>query len=68
MLGGVFERFPRLKVSFAETRLCWVPFWLEHADLWYQRHIGWAEEQLGFRPLKELPSTYVRGHIYGSVQ
>src|SRR5439155_1113401 len=60
VLAGVFERFPTLKVFFAETRLGWVPFWLEHADLWYQRHIGWAEDQLGFKPLKELPSTYVR--------
>jgi hypothetical protein len=44
VLSGVFERFPKLKVFFAETRLGWVPFWLEHMDLWYKRHIGWAEE------------------------
>jgi predicted TIM-barrel fold metal-dependent hydrolase len=68
VLAGVFERFPTLKVFFAETRLGWVPFWLEHADLWYQRHIGWVEDQLGFKPLKELPSTYVREHVYFSVQ
>ena len=48
MMSGVFERFPKLKVFFAETRLGWVPFWLEHMDLWYKRHIGWAEEMLGF--------------------
>jgi predicted TIM-barrel fold metal-dependent hydrolase len=68
VLSGVFERFPRLKIFFAETRLGWVPFWLEHADLWYQRHLGWAEEQLGFNRLKELPSHYVREHVYFSVQ
>jgi predicted TIM-barrel fold metal-dependent hydrolase len=68
VLAGVFDRFPRLKVFFAETRLGWVPFWLEHADLWYQRHIGWAESLLGFKPLKCLPSDYVREHIYFSVQ
>jgi predicted TIM-barrel fold metal-dependent hydrolase len=55
-------------VFFAETRLGWVPFWLEHADLWYQRHIGWAESMLGFKPLKRLPSEYVREHIYFTVQ
>src|SRR5271166_3442466 len=32
VLAGVFERFPKLKIFFAETRLGWVPFWLEHAD------------------------------------
>jgi uncharacterized protein len=68
VLAGVFDRFPTLKVFFAETRLGWVPFWLEHADLWYQRHIGWAESMLGFKPLKRLPSEYVREHIYFTVQ
>jgi hypothetical protein len=46
----------------------WVPFWLEHADPWYQRHLGWAQEYLGFKPLKELPSHYVREHVYFSMQ
>jgi predicted TIM-barrel fold metal-dependent hydrolase len=68
VLSGTFDRFPKLKVFFAETRLGWVPFWLEHADLWYRRHLGWAEDQLGFKPLKALPSEYVREHVYFSVQ
>ena len=68
VFSGVFDRFPDLRMFFAETRLGWVPFWLEHADLWYQRHIGWAEEELGFKPLKRLPSEYVREHIMFSVQ
>ncbi len=68
VLSGVFDRFPKLKVFFAETRLGWVPFWLEHADLWYERHLGWAEEYLGFEPLKAPPSAYVREHVYWSVQ
>jgi predicted TIM-barrel fold metal-dependent hydrolase len=68
VLAGVFERHPKLKIFFAETRLGWVPFWLEHMDLWYQRHLGWAQEYLGFQPLKELPSHYVRDHVYFSVQ
>ena len=68
VLDGAFERFPKLKVFFAETRLGWVPFWLEHMDLWYKRHIGWAEEQLGFKPLKQLPSEYVRENVYFTVQ
>ena len=68
IFSGVFDRFPNLKMFFAETRLGWVPFWMEHADLWYHRHIGWAEELLGFKPLKRLPSEYVKDHIYFSVQ
>ena len=68
IFSGVFDRFPDMKMFFAETRLGWVPFWMEHADLWYNRHIGWAGEQLGFKPLKRLPSEYVKEHIYFSVQ
>jgi predicted TIM-barrel fold metal-dependent hydrolase len=68
VLAGVFERHPGLKIFFAETRLGWIPFWLEHMDLWYRRHLGWAQEYLGFQPLKELPSHYVREHVYFSVQ
>ena len=68
VMAGVFDRFPTLQMYFAETRLGWVPFWLEHADLWYDRHVGWAEELLGFEPLKRKPSEYVNEHVHFSVQ
>jgi predicted TIM-barrel fold metal-dependent hydrolase len=68
ILSGVFDRFPTLKVFLAETRLGWVPFWLESADLWYERHHGWAEDLLGFKPIKRRPSEYAREHIYWSIQ
>ncbi|MFQ6028584.1 MAG: amidohydrolase family protein [Dehalococcoidia bacterium] len=68
VFSGVFDRFPDLKMFFAETRLGWVPFWLEHADLWYERHRGWAEDMLGFKPLQRLPSEYIKEHIYWTVQ
>ena len=68
ILSGLFDRFPSLKIFMAETRLGWVPFWLESADLWYSRHCTWAEEQLGFQRLQYLPSDYAREHIYWSIQ
>src|SRR5215831_556051 len=68
ILSGVFDRFPTLKIFLAETRLGWVPFWLESADLWYERHHGWAEDLLGFKPIKRRPSEYAREHIYWSIQ
>ena len=59
VLSGVFDRFPNLKMYFAETRLGWVAFWLEHADLWYRRHLHWAESELGFNLSRPYPvSTY----------
>jgi predicted TIM-barrel fold metal-dependent hydrolase len=67
-MSGVFDRLPDLKIFFAETRLGWVPFWMEEADYWYERHRHWSERLLGFKPLKQRPSEYVRQHIYFSVQ
>jgi predicted TIM-barrel fold metal-dependent hydrolase len=68
ILSGVFDRFPELRIFFAETRLGWVPFWMEEADYWYERHRHWAERLLKLAPLKQRPSDYVRQHIYFSVQ
>ena len=67
-MSGVFDRLPDLKIFFAETRLGWVPFWMEEADYWYERHRHWSERLLGFKPLKHRPSEYVRQHVFFSVQ
>src|SRR5207245_10717446 len=37
ILSGVFDRLPALEIFFAETRLGWVPFWMEEAAYWYER-------------------------------
>lgn len=67
--GGAFDRFPDLRVFFAETRLGWVPFWLENADVQYERHLPYSRRLLGFEPLaRPTFSEYVREHIYFSVQ
>ena len=68
VMSGVFDRFPALRIFFAETRLGWVPFWMEEADYWYERHRHWAERLLGMKPLARRPSEYVRQHISFSVQ
>jgi predicted TIM-barrel fold metal-dependent hydrolase len=68
ILSGVFDRLPDLRIFFAETRLGWVPFWMEEADYWYERHRHWAQRLLHLAPLKQRPSDYVRQHIYFSVQ
>jgi uncharacterized protein len=68
IMSGAFDRFPDLEVFFAETRLGWVPFWMEEADYWYERHRHWAERLLNLKPLRQRPSDYVRQHVYFSVQ
>jgi len=67
-MSGVFDRLPDLKIFFAETRLGWVPFWMEEADYWFERHRHWAERLLSFKPPKRRPSEYVQEHISFSVQ
>jgi predicted TIM-barrel fold metal-dependent hydrolase len=68
ILSGVFDRLPALEIFFAETRLGWVPFWMEEADYWYERHRHWAARLLNLQPLEQRPSDYVRRHIHFSVQ
>jgi predicted TIM-barrel fold metal-dependent hydrolase len=64
----VFDRLPDLQIFFAETRLGWVPFWMEEADYWYERHRHWAARLLHVKPLDRTPSEYTRRHVLFSVQ
>ena len=64
VLDGLFDRFPNLNIYFAETHAGWLPFFLYMADLRYTRHNEWATELVGFKPLKQLPSEYIKQHIY----
>jgi predicted TIM-barrel fold metal-dependent hydrolase len=67
-ISGLFDRFPKLRIFFAETRLGWVPFWMEAADYWFERHRHWAKRLLNVAPPQRLPSEYVRDHILFSIQ
>jgi uncharacterized protein len=67
-LDGVFDRFPDLRIFFAETQLGWIPFFLEMADVRYERHHLWAEELLNVKPLKAAPSEYIKQYCYWGFQ
>jgi predicted TIM-barrel fold metal-dependent hydrolase len=58
IMGGVFERFPRLKVVFVEPGLGWVSWWLYIADDFTLRQ-GYE-----FPAISELPSHYFRQNVY----
>jgi uncharacterized protein len=68
VLAGVFDRFPTLRIYFAETQIGWIPFFLQQADTRYERHSKWAEELLGLPPLARPPSAYIREHCYWGFQ
>jgi predicted TIM-barrel fold metal-dependent hydrolase len=58
IMGGVFERFPRLRAVFVEPGLAWVAWWLEIVDDMVQRQ-GYE-----FPAITELPSTYFHRNVH----
>ncbi len=57
VMGGVFERFPGLKVVFVEPGIGWVAWWLTTVDDMATRQ-GYE-----FPAIKELPSFYFRRNV-----
>ncbi len=59
VVGGLLERFPRLRVAFMEAGAGWVPYWMERLDEHYeflQPTVPW---------LTKPPSAYMRsGQMY----
>jgi predicted TIM-barrel fold metal-dependent hydrolase len=61
VFGGVFDRFPALRVVFCEAGLAWVPGMLHDADVIYNsfpRHMS--------PKLAHPPSWYWRHHCYAT--
>ncbi len=61
--GGVFERFPRLKVVSAENDVSWLPHFMYRLDHAYDRlrHIEGLT-------LSMLPSEYIKRNIWATFQ
>ncbi len=64
VMSGLFDRFPDLHVYYAEQQVGWAPIYMEQMDHNYERHHYWAETTYNMKPLKQLPSEYVKQHIY----
>ena len=63
ILSGVFVRFPRLRISYAEGQVGWMPYVIERMDkIWAER----GDASFGI-DLPEAPSTYIPGHIWGCI-
>jgi predicted TIM-barrel fold metal-dependent hydrolase len=59
--AGVFDRFPDLKVVFAEAGLCWIPGMLQDADMIYNSFPTMVQPKLA-----HPPSWYWRNHCYAT--
>jgi uncharacterized protein len=64
VVSGLFERFPNLKIYWAENNIGWVPQFLEQMDMVYEANHLWAERILGVQRLARRPSEYVRDQAY----
>jgi predicted TIM-barrel fold metal-dependent hydrolase len=68
VLSGLFDRFPKLRIFFAENQIGWIPFFLQGADVRYDRHHHWADRLLGLKPLRRPPSEFIREYFYWGFQ
>src|SRR5690606_15036446 len=57
ILGGVFERFPQLRLVFVEPGIGWVAWWLDQVDAMTLRD-GYV-----YPALTQLPSEYFRRNV-----
>jgi len=65
VLGGVFERHPKLKVVCVEADAGWVPHYMYRMDHAYKRHRFWLPAG---QKLSRLPSEYFAENIYVTFQ
>jgi len=65
VLGGVFERHPKLKIACVEADAGWVPHFMYRMDHAYDRHRAWLKASAD---VKKMPSEYFAEHIYLTFQ
>ncbi|MFZ0664270.1 MAG: amidohydrolase family protein [Acidimicrobiales bacterium] len=62
LFSGVLVRFDKLKLSYAEGQIGWIPYALERADNTWKYHSSWTRAD---EKIPEPPSTYYHGRIFG---
>lgn len=63
IFGGVFDRFPRLKVVLVENEIGWIPWMLQMWDRYFHRSARPAFQPIGF---ELAPSDYFRRNIWAT--
>lgn len=59
-MAGVFDRFPTLRIYWAETQIGWLPYCLSQLDDTFERNRYWSERLWGFKPPERKPSEYLK--------
>ena len=63
IFGGLFDRFPRLKMVSAENDAGWAGYFMERMDYLYRKRISWVE-QSAIKGKGMLPSEYFKRNVY----
>jgi predicted TIM-barrel fold metal-dependent hydrolase len=61
LLSGLFIRYPKLTVSFAECQIGWLPYLLQRIDQGWETSRSWNEV---YGVIPEPPSTYFHSNVY----
>jgi predicted TIM-barrel fold metal-dependent hydrolase len=61
IFSGKLDRFPKLKLLYAECQIGWIPYFIERADDTWHTH-QWAQ---GERRIPNPPSFYYRRNCFG---
>ena len=64
IMAGVFDRFPGLRIYWAETMIGWIPYFLSQLDDNYERTRYWAERFYGLEPPSRPLEAYIREHCW----
>lgn len=64
VVSGVFDRFSRLQIYWAENNVGWLPYFYEQIDHEYSVNRFWAERHLGLPRLTRRPSEYLKEHAH----
>jgi predicted TIM-barrel fold metal-dependent hydrolase len=64
VVSGIFDRFSKLQIYWAENNIGWLPYFYEQIDHEYETNRFWAERYLGLPKLKRRPSEYLKEHAY----
>jgi len=63
ILSGIFVRFPKLRIAYAEGQVGWMPYVVERMDkIWEER----GDASFGI-DLPNPPSSYISNHIWGCI-
>ncbi|GGR55069.1 hypothetical protein GCM10010282_55220 [Streptomyces roseolus] len=62
LMSGKFERFPNLRIMYAEGQIGWIPYILERADVVWEENRAWGGVA---DKVTRPPSELFAGHVFG---